>query len=252
MRVYVGTYTGGQEQGHLPAASWTRRPASSREPELAGEAANPSFLAIHPTGKFLYAVGEVDDFDGKKAGGGQRLRHRPGQRRADAAQPAVLRRRRARATSSVDATGTARAGRQLRRRQRRRRCPIGADGQLGEPPRRSSSTTARASTRAGRRGRTPTRSTSTPATASPSSADLGLDKVMVYRFDPATATLTPNDPPSASVPPGAGPRHFAFHPSGRFAYVINEMDSTRHRVRLRRREGRADGDADGLRRCPPG
>ncbi len=57
-------------------------------------------------------------------------------------------------------------------------------------------------------------------------ADLGLDKVLVYGFDSAKGTLTPHDPPSASVAPGAGPRHFAFHPSGRFAYVINEMAST--------------------------
>jgi 6-phosphogluconolactonase len=57
-------------------------------------------------------------------------------------------------------------------------------------------------------------------------ADLGLDKVLVYRFDAAKGTLTPNDPPSASTAPGAGPRHFAFHPSGRYAYVINELNST--------------------------
>jgi 6-phosphogluconolactonase len=56
--------------------------------------------------------------------------------------------------------------------------------------------------------------------------DLGLDKVMIYRFDPAAGTLEPNDPPSASVAPGSGPRHFAFHPDGRHAYVINETAST--------------------------
>jgi 6-phosphogluconolactonase len=48
----------------------------------------------------------------------------------------------------------------------------------------------------------------------------------VYRFDAAKATLTPNDPPAASVAPGAGPRHIAFHPSGKFVYVINEIAST--------------------------
>lgn len=57
-------------------------------------------------------------------------------------------------------------------------------------------------------------------------ADLGLDKVLVYRFDEATGALVPADPPAVSVKPGAGPRHFSFHPSGRFAYVINELDST--------------------------
>jgi 6-phosphogluconolactonase len=57
-------------------------------------------------------------------------------------------------------------------------------------------------------------------------ADLGLDKVLVYRFDPSAGTLEPNDPPAAVIASGSGPRHFAFHPSGRFAYVINELNST--------------------------
>jgi 6-phosphogluconolactonase len=57
-------------------------------------------------------------------------------------------------------------------------------------------------------------------------ADLGLDRVMIYRFDSQQGTLAANDPPWASVAPGAGPRHFAFQPGGRFAYVINELQST--------------------------
>jgi len=57
-------------------------------------------------------------------------------------------------------------------------------------------------------------------------ADLGLDQLLVYRFDAERGTLQANDPPFANIHPGAGPRHFAFHPSGRFAYVINEMQST--------------------------
>jgi len=57
-------------------------------------------------------------------------------------------------------------------------------------------------------------------------ADLGVDKVFVYRFDADAGKVTPNEPPGVSLPPGSGPRHFAFHPSGRFAYVINELGST--------------------------
>jgi 6-phosphogluconolactonase len=56
--------------------------------------------------------------------------------------------------------------------------------------------------------------------------DLGLDKIFAYRLDPAQAALTANDPPFATVPPGSGPRHFAFHPNGKFAYSINEMKSS--------------------------
>lgn len=54
-------------------------------------------------------------------------------------------------------------------------------------------------------------------------ADLGQDKVFVYRLDAAAGTLSPNDPPFVRVAPGSGPRHFAFHPDGRHAFVINEM-----------------------------
>ena len=56
--------------------------------------------------------------------------------------------------------------------------------------------------------------------------DLGLDKLMVYRLDPRRGMLEPNVVPWFKVKPGAGPRHLAFHPSGRYAYVIDELDST--------------------------
>jgi 6-phosphogluconolactonase len=56
--------------------------------------------------------------------------------------------------------------------------------------------------------------------------DLGLDKILTYRFDAQRGTLTPGDPPFTAVKPGAGPRHMVFRPDGRFAYVVNEMSST--------------------------
>ncbi len=56
--------------------------------------------------------------------------------------------------------------------------------------------------------------------------DLGLDKIMVYQYDSHHGKLQPHIPPFVAVAPGAGPRHFAFHPSGRFAYGINELNST--------------------------
>ncbi|MFK8113701.1 MAG: lactonase family protein [Rubripirellula sp.] len=56
--------------------------------------------------------------------------------------------------------------------------------------------------------------------------DLGLDKIFVWKFDPQAGTLTANDPPSVSLPPGDGPRHFYFHPNGRWLYSIQEEGST--------------------------
>ncbi len=57
-------------------------------------------------------------------------------------------------------------------------------------------------------------------------ADLGLDKIMAYRIMSPTGELRANDPPFAETAPGAGPRHLAFHPNRRYAYVIDELDST--------------------------
>ena len=57
-------------------------------------------------------------------------------------------------------------------------------------------------------------------------ADKGLDRMLVYRFDQATGALTPNQPSSAALPRGSGPRHFAFHPNGRWVFTINEQAAT--------------------------
>jgi 6-phosphogluconolactonase len=56
--------------------------------------------------------------------------------------------------------------------------------------------------------------------------DLGTDRIMIYKLDPETAELTPNNPAFFSAAPGSGPRHTTFHPNGRWAYSINEINST--------------------------
>lgn len=56
--------------------------------------------------------------------------------------------------------------------------------------------------------------------------DLGLDQIYVWKFDDKTGKLTPNDPPGVALPPGDGPRHFHFHPNGRWFYSIQEEGST--------------------------
>ena len=56
--------------------------------------------------------------------------------------------------------------------------------------------------------------------------DLGLDRIAVYRVNPATAAIQPNLPPFWAAKPGSGPRHIAFHPNGRWLYSVNELDST--------------------------
>src|SRR5256886_2625369 len=57
-------------------------------------------------------------------------------------------------------------------------------------------------------------------------SDLGLDQIFVWKFDSETGKLSPNDPPSVALPPGDGPRHFIFHPNGRWFYSLQEEGST--------------------------
>lgn len=57
-------------------------------------------------------------------------------------------------------------------------------------------------------------------------SDLGLDRILIWKIDLEKGTLTPNDPPSVSLPPGDGPRHFTFHPNGRWFYSLQEEAST--------------------------
>lgn len=56
--------------------------------------------------------------------------------------------------------------------------------------------------------------------------DLGLDRIFVWKFDDRAGVLAPNDPPAVTLPPGDGPRHFFFHPNGRWLYSIQEEGST--------------------------
>lgn len=56
--------------------------------------------------------------------------------------------------------------------------------------------------------------------------DLGQDKIRVYALDPAKGTLTPNDPPFVKTHPGSGPRHFTFHPNNQYAFSLSELDAT--------------------------
>jgi len=57
-------------------------------------------------------------------------------------------------------------------------------------------------------------------------ADLGLDEILIYHFSATKGTLAPNDPAFAKLSPGSGPRHLAFHPNGKFVYLLTEMEDS--------------------------
>ena len=220
--VFVGTYTRtmphvrGKAEGiyifRLDRATGALTPAG----EMLG-LSNPSYLAFDPTERYLYAVDETDQ----------------GKVGAFAVDPATaaLTRLEQHVSSegdvpcylSVDPSGrwvlvaNYTSGHIAT-------LPIQADGSLGDAvqvvrhqghsvhPRQASAHAHWISV--------------DPAGRYVLATDLGLDQVLVYHFDPEYGTLTPNDPPACDLPPGSGPRHIAFHPSGRFAYVINEIAST--------------------------
>ncbi len=220
--VYIGTYTRGASQGiygwRLDAASGKLTPLG-----LVAETVNPSFLAIHPNNRFVYAVSEIAGSGGEKGGavsafaidrqtGGLKFLNRVSSKGSGPCYVSVDRTGKAVLVANYGSGSVA-------------ALPIQADGTLAEA---SSSVQHSGSSVNPRRQQGPHAHSIQP---SPDNrfvlaADLGLDQVLIYRFDPAAGTLAPNDPPFARLDPGAGPRHFAFHPSGRYVYVINELGSS--------------------------
>jgi 6-phosphogluconolactonase len=219
--VYIGTYTGGKSKGIYRAELDTATGKLS-EPELAAETVSPSFLAIHPNRRFLYAANEISNFKGTKGGGVSAFAIDPktgkltllNQQSSVGAGPCHL---------VVDRTGKFAlvanyGGGSVAV------LPIKEDGSLGE---RTAFVQHKGSGANPQRQKGPHAHSVNLDAANRFAfvADLGLDRVLVYRLG-ADGTLTPNTPPAVELAPAAGPRHFAFHPSGKFAYVINEMNNT--------------------------
>jgi 6-phosphogluconolactonase len=217
--VYIGTYTRAQSKG-IYVSRLDMATGTLTSPELAIATANPSFLVLHPNHRFLYAVGEtsgpsngvVNAFGIDSKTGALTLLN---QQTSAGRGPCHL---------AVDKTGAcvlvANYGSGVVAA-----LPIHADGSLGAP---TTSIQHQGS------GTDPKRQEKPHAhgvgfdlaNRRAFCADLGLDKILIYQFDPSKATITPNDPPFGSVKPGAGVRHFVFNAQGRRLYAINELNST--------------------------
>ena len=215
LRVYVGSYTGGPSKGiyrfALDLATGALTPTG--EPT---ESSNPSFLALHPRGGLLYAVNEdregaVSAFAVDAATGALAFLNR---QPSGGSSPCHL---------TLDRDGrnvlVANYGGSVAV------LPVQPDGRLGAP---SAIVKHQGASIDPDRQKGPHAHSVNldPANRYALVADLGLDKLLAYRFDPAGGTLTPHDPQAAPLAPGSGPRHFAFHPSGRHVYVLNELAST--------------------------
>jgi len=235
LRVFVGTYTpsGGAAGIYLCRFDEDTLALSVERSCVGG--ANPSFLDLDPGGRFLYAVnelgyaengaprGEVRSFSVDPHTDDIRLLNCQSTLGADPCHLAVH------VTSQRLFVSNFRSGSVAV-------VPIGPDGSLlpaiqclqHEPPQSDG-----------------------PAAAQPRAhsvtfsrdgrfafvADLGLNRIMIYRVDPATGMLERNEPRSLEMVPGSGPRHMALHPNGRWLYIINERNSTIRACGLEARTG---------------
>ncbi len=242
--VYVGTYTevirfgtGETFEGRGKGIHIYRMDPSSgtMEPHaLAEDVENPSYLAFHPTQRFLYAVNELKTFAGKPGGslsafsvdsesGELELLNRQPTGGAD---PCYV---------TIDGSGR---NALVANYTSGSVCvfPILEDGSLAEA---SDLVQHRGS------GTDPERQAGPHAHSVVLDrsnryafiCDLGLDKLMIYRFDPVRGTLEPHKQPWVQLKPGAGPRHLALHPDGERVYLINELDSTLAALRYNRGTG---------------
>ncbi len=217
--VYIGTYTGEKSKG-IYVSRLDLSAGTLSAPVLAAESANPSFLAVHPTRDLLYAVNEIGNYEGKPSGSVSAfaINRETGALTALNRQPSV--------GSGPAHLIVDHGGRNVLVANYGGGSvavlPIGPDGAL--KPASAFIQHTGSSVNPDRQKAPHAHSVNVDASDRFAYvADLGLDKVMIYRLDAAKGTLVANDPPFASTQPGAGPRHLALQPSGRFAYVINEM-----------------------------
>jgi len=212
--VYFGTYTGRQSKG-IYVSRFDAGKLS--EPVLAGELSNPSFLAVHPNGRVLYAVSEmregtvaafaIDPATGQLA--------KIGERSSGGSGPCYL---------SVDHSGRVLMVANYNSGTLEA-LALDKNGNFGDG---TFTVAHHGSSVNPQRQRGPHAHSIDPSPDNRFAIadDLGMDKVMVYRLNTEKPALEPNEPPAFDVKPGSGPRHFAFAPNGKFAYVISELAST--------------------------
>ena len=221
--VYFGTYTRTTSKGIY---AYRFQPSTARliPLGLVADTPHPSFVAAHPNGRFLYAVNEHE---------GEDIPGRDNTISAFALDPGtgkltflnkVSSRGEGPCHISVDKTARTLLLANFRSGSVAA-LPIRPDGRLGEAT--AFDQHSGVSVHTGRQYGTHAHFVMpSPDNRFALTTDLGLDQVIVYRFEPAKSSLVLNDPPFARLPPGSGPRHLAFHPRAPYVYVNGETDST--------------------------
>ena len=224
VRVYFGTYT------NTPAASkgiylydLDLTTGALTDTNLTAMTPNPSFLAIAPNRKFLYAVNETQSYGGKMTGSVTAFSID-----AKTGKLAELNSQASMGTDPCHLVVDAKGENVLVANYSSGSVavlPIGADGKLA--PHSSVAQHSGSSANAGRQEGAHAHSIYSDASGRyVLSCDLGTDKVYVYHYDAKQGKITPNDFAAATLPPGSGPRHLVFSANRRYLYVINEMLST--------------------------
>lgn len=220
--VFVGTYTG---NGSLGIYAYRFDPADGELTSvgLAAATENPSFLVADPTDRFLYAVDELDTFNGSPTG-------------AVSAFAIERETGKLKFLQRVSSLGAAPAHLSLDKTGRYLLVANYSGGSVAVFPIRNDGKLSPHSAFEQQHGSSinPKRQAGPHAhsvlTSNDNrfvlSADLGTDQLLVYRFDAQNGSVTANNPAFAKVEPGSGPRHIAFAPSGKFVYLANEMKAT--------------------------
>ncbi|MFP6873423.1 MAG: beta-propeller fold lactonase family protein [Verrucomicrobiales bacterium] len=219
--VYFGTYTRGKESEGIYLAKLDVESGRLSSPKLAASADNPSFLAITPDASHLIAVEETNDFEGNKSGSLVSFG-------IDQASGLLQE------TSRIATRGGAPCHVTVDSAGRHALFANYVGGSVGaasisaEGILKLSSFSQHAGSSVSPRQAAPHAHSIDldPAGRFVVCSDLGLDKVMVYQYDPVKGALTVNDPGFVKVTAGSGPRHFAFRPDSRFGYTNNEITSS--------------------------
>jgi 6-phosphogluconolactonase len=219
--VYFGTYTGPNSKG-IYVSRYDAKTGKLGPATLAAEIVRPSFLALHPNGRFLYSVSELgNNGEAKGSVTSYAIDFQNGSLKAlntvssggGGACHLVVDKTGKMLMVANYGTGSAAS------------FPVNADGSLGAMTSlmQHSGSSVNPQRQRGPHAHAVVLSADNRFLFVP---DLGLDQIRIYKIDPAKASLTPNTPEFATVKPGTGPRHFAFHPNGKFAYALGEMGSS--------------------------
>ena len=231
--VYIGTYTGPESEG-IYTFEFDRKSGKLTPINQPAKTSNPSFVAVHPSGDFLYAVNEDAEFNGEKGGGITSFSIDPetgalteiNSQCTHGEHPCHL---------TIDQTGRTvgvanYTGGSIAAYR------IGRDGALSP-----------ASTFVQHQGKSvhPRQEAPhghsidvDPANRFMAVSDLGIDQVLIYKMNARKGQLTAHS--TVKSEPGAGPRHFSFHPTGKFGFGINELNMTANAYRYDARAGRLE------------